>query len=96
MSMTSPSGPFPANDSSSSFTDIADLNSASVSFGYYRADVAAAQEAVEHNKTERRGPIGWWNRHKLLTVGVGAVVAANLTFLPMVQNAALLLLGHVL
>lgn len=90
------SGQFPANGSAPSFTDIAQLRSAAVSFGYEQHDVAEAREAFEHNRAERRGPIGWWNRHKLLTTGVSAAVAANLMFVPMVQNAALTVLGHVL
>ncbi|MFJ4654211.1 hypothetical protein ACIP5Y_23335 [Nocardia sp. NPDC088792] len=96
MSITSRQGQFPANGSAPSFTDMTDLGSTEVSFGYHQEDVAEGQAAVEHNKAERRGPIGWWNRHKLLTMGVSAAVAANLAFLPMVQNAALVVLGHVL
>ncbi|MFI1918087.1 hypothetical protein [Nocardia sp. NPDC020380] len=95
MNSTNQAGQFPTGGSPS-FTDMSELSGGSVTFGYEQQDVAERPEAVAHNKTERRGPIGWWNRHKMLTTGVGLAVAANLAFVPLIQNAALVVLGHVL
>ncbi|APB00306.1 hypothetical protein [Nocardia seriolae] len=82
--------------SAPSLADLTDLQSAAVSFGYHQGNVAEGRAAVAHNKIERQGPIGWWNRHKLLTTGLSGAVAVYLALLPSVQSAALVVLGHVL
>lgn len=96
MSITGASGQFPGANSAPRYSGLADLESAQVGFGYYQENVVEGQAAVEHNSVERRGPIGWWNRRRLLTAGVSVAVAANLAFLPMVQSAVLIALEHVL
>ncbi|MFI9504982.1 hypothetical protein [Nocardia sp. NPDC052566] len=87
-------GQFPASGTAPSFTDMAALESAAVGFGYYQENVAEGAAAVEHNKTERRGPIGWWTQHKLLRFGFSFGIALNLAYLPLMQNAALVVLSH--
>lgn len=86
-------GQFPTGGAAPSFTDLAELNSAEITFGYANDNVTEGQAAVEHNNAKRPGPIGWWNRHKSMTAGIAFVVASNMAFLPMVQNAALTALG---
>lgn len=83
----------PASGTAPSFADMG-VESAAVSFGYYQENVAEGLAAVEHNKTERPGPIGWWSRHKLLTSGLSFGLALTLAYLPLVQSGILLVLGH--
>ncbi|AFU03987.1 hypothetical protein [Nocardia brasiliensis] len=94
MSITS-QGQFPVSGTPS-FAALADSSSAPVTFGYYQQNVAEARAAVEHNRAVRRGPIGWWNRHPVLTAGLSFAVTLNLALLPMAQNAMLTVLGNVL
>ncbi|MFE9576631.1 hypothetical protein ACFYO1_09640 [Nocardia sp. NPDC006044] len=62
-----------------------DISSASIGFGYYAQNADGAETGsrnVDH--------VGWWSRHRRLTVGVGMTLAAALGFVPAVQFAVLL------
>ncbi|GAB2556159.1 hypothetical protein [Nocardia heshunensis] len=71
-----------------------DTRSAPVAFGYYEENATEA-ETRERCHRPRRGPVGWWNRHRGMRLGVGLALAANLGFLPAVQDAVLTGLSHV-
>ncbi len=73
---------------------LCDPASAPVSFGYYQ-DNASDAETIARCHRPRRGPIGWWNRHRGFRAGVGLVLVGNLGFLPAVQDALLSALSHV-
>lgn len=62
-----------------------DISSAPIGFGYY-AQNAGATETVSRNLAH----VGWWSRHRRLTIGVGMMLAAALGFVPAVQFAVLL------
>ncbi|GAB4587377.1 hypothetical protein [Nocardia sp. IFM 10818] len=69
-----------------------DTRSAPVAYGYYEENVGEAPPLPRHR---RRGPVGWWNRHRRIRLGLGMALVANLGFLPAVQNAVLSGLAHV-
>ncbi|MGW4243581.1 hypothetical protein [Nocardia sp. NPDC004722] len=71
-----------------------DMRSAPVSYGYHTENGMDA-ELRERCHRPRRGPVGWWNRHRGVRLGVGLALAANLGFLPAVQDAVLTGLSHV-
>ncbi|MFB8279132.1 hypothetical protein [Nocardia colli] len=62
-----------------------DISSAPIGFGYntQNADVT---ETVSWNVDH----VGWWSRHRRLTIGVGMMLAAALGLVPAVQYAVLL------
>ncbi|MEV6559017.1 hypothetical protein AB0M22_25110 [Nocardia sp. NPDC051756] len=62
-----------------------DISSAPIGFGYYSRnaeDAVAVSRDVDH--------VGWWSRHRRLTIGVGMMLATALGFVPAVQFAVLL------
>ncbi|GAB0103558.1 hypothetical protein JMUB6875_25310 [Nocardia sp. JMUB6875] len=71
-----------------------DTRSAPVGYGYYEENASDA-ETRERCHVPRRGPVGWWNRHRTARLGVGLALAANLALLPAVQDAVLTGLSHV-
>ncbi|MBF6330895.1 hypothetical protein [Nocardia transvalensis] len=71
-----------------------DLRSAPITYGYYAENATGAETIEQCHRGPRRGPIGWWNRHPHLRLGVGAAMAVNLGFLPAVQDALLSALQH--
>ncbi|MEC3919933.1 hypothetical protein [Nocardia sp. CDC160] len=71
-----------------------DIRSAPVGYGYYEESATDA-ETRERCHHPRRGPVGWWQRHRTLRLGVGLALVANLGFLPAVQDAVLTGLSHV-
>ncbi|MFI5776734.1 hypothetical protein [Nocardia sp. NPDC051570] len=64
-----------------------DTSSAQVSFGYYEQNATDVETMVRCHDRSRPGPIGWWNRHRSIRLGVGMTLVLNLGFLPAVQDA---------
>ncbi|MFE5460347.1 hypothetical protein [Nocardia sp. NPDC056564] len=60
-----------------------DIGSAPIGFGYYARNVGDTETASPAH-------VGWWSRHRRLTIGVGMMLAAALGFVPAVQFAVLL------
>ncbi|MFI5777998.1 hypothetical protein [Nocardia sp. NPDC051570] len=71
-----------------------DLRTASISYGYYAENATDAQTMVRCHEVPRHRRIGWWNQHRRLRTMVGLGLAANLGFLPAVQDALLTALQH--
>ncbi|RDI59083.1 hypothetical protein [Nocardia pseudobrasiliensis] len=71
-----------------------DLRSAPISFGYYAENASDAQTITEFHNRGRHRRIGWWNQHRRLRAMVGLGLAANIGFLPAVQDALLTALQH--
>ncbi|MEU7141079.1 hypothetical protein ABZ942_16625 [Nocardia sp. NPDC046473] len=67
-----------------------DLSSAPVCFGYYEQNASDAETIARCHDQTRVGPVGWWNRHRRLGIGVGMTLVTSLGFLPAVQNAILM------
>lgn len=64
------------------------VGSAPVAFGYYEQNATDAETITRCHDT-RIGPVGWWNRHRLVGLGMGTMLVTTLGFLPAVQNALL-------
>ncbi|MBF6331972.1 hypothetical protein [Nocardia transvalensis] len=71
-----------------------DVSSAPVTFGYYEENAADA-EIIARCHEPRKGPVGWWDRHRRIRLAVGMVLVVNLGLLPAVQNGILTALSHV-
>lgn len=71
-----------------------DIRSAPIGYGYY-AENSGDAATVAHCHRRIRGPVGWWNRHHRLRLGIAMAMLANLGFLPAVQDAVLTGLSHV-
>ncbi|MCM6777057.1 hypothetical protein NDR87_26570 [Nocardia sp. CDC159] len=69
-----------------------DLRSAPIGYGYYAENATDAETIVLCHNGSRRS--GWWSRHRRLRAAVGVGLAANLGFLPAVQDALLTALQH--
>ncbi|WP_069166763.1 hypothetical protein [Nocardia altamirensis] len=78
------------------FSGLLDVSSAPVNFGYYEENATDAETIVRLRDEARPGPVGWWNRHRVIGTGVGMALVLTLGLLPAVQNALLMGLAQVL
>ncbi|MFI6998737.1 hypothetical protein [Nocardia sp. NPDC050175] len=82
--------PRSAPSSTAPLGGLLDISSAPVAFGYYEENATDAETITRCHDRSRSGPIGWWNRHRQLGIGVGMTLVTTLGFLPAVQNAVIL------
>ncbi|MFI5778001.1 hypothetical protein [Nocardia sp. NPDC051570] len=71
-----------------------DPSTAPISYGYYAENATGAEEIARHLRSDRDKTIGWWNRHRILRLGIGATLVLNLGVMPSVQDAVLSFLQH--
>ncbi|MFI9407086.1 hypothetical protein [Nocardia sp. NPDC052316] len=78
-----------APSSTAPFAGLLDTAAAPVCFGYYEQN-ATDDDTIARCHEPRVGPVGWWNRHRQVGLGVGLMLTGTLGFVPAVQNAILM------
>ncbi|MCM6777061.1 hypothetical protein NDR87_26590 [Nocardia sp. CDC159] len=71
-----------------------DPSTAPISYGYYAENATDAAAIERHRRVDPQRTVGWWHRHRILRLGIGATLALNLGLMPSIQDALLSFLQH--